>query len=112
MQAVFRVQSVETKLLLFADINYDVIDDIVRRTRTTRTKTAWSGTSLLSHHCSYAAIGPERGDDKTEPSDNVGWLFREQGQNDGIPKPIRSAARWTTPSGARTEIAFSLPSRQ
>ncbi len=32
MQATFRVDGVETKLLLFADINYDVIDDIVKQT--------------------------------------------------------------------------------
>src|SRR5262249_1797443 len=85
MQAVFRVQGVITKLLLFADINYDVIDDIVRQTRYHKNEARLEWHIIkLSHHCSYTAIGPEKGDDKTEPSENVQWLFGEQGQNDGI----------------------------
>ena len=95
MQATFRVQDVETKLLLFADINYDVIDDIVKQTwyHKNEVRLEWH-IFKLSHHCSYTAIGPEKGDNKTEPSDNVDWLFREQGQSAGIlvstSKPIPS----------------------
>lgn len=85
MQATFRVQGEDTKLLLFADINYDVIDDIVKQTKyhENETRLEWH-IIKLSHHCSYTAIGPEKGDNKTEPSDNVDWLFREQGQSAGI----------------------------
>lgn len=38
----------------------------------------------IPHHCSYTAIGPDKGDDKTEPSDNIDWLYRDQGQCGGI----------------------------
>lgn len=85
MQATFREQSVETKLLLFADVNYDVIDDIVKQTKYHKkeVRLEWN-IFKLPHHCSYTAIGPEKGEEKTKPSDNVDWLFRTQGQNDGI----------------------------
>src|SRR5690606_24124320 len=72
MQALFRVQSVETKLLLFADINYEVIDDIVKQSKyhQNEARLEWH-VFKLSHHCSYTAIGPEKGNEKTEPSDNI-----------------------------------------
>lgn len=85
VQAHFRVDGVDTKVLLFAYINYDVISDIVKVTR-------WHGNDArlewhvfkLAHHCSYTAIGPEKGDDRTEPTEEVDWLFRDQGQKNGI----------------------------
>jgi hypothetical protein len=85
MQATFSVQGVFTKLLLFADINYDVIDDIVKQSvyHKNQARLEWH-IFKLSHHCSYTAIGPEKGDDKTVPSDNVDWLFSDQGQSAGI----------------------------
>lgn len=84
MQATFRVQDVITKLLLFADINYDVTDDIVKQTKYHKNEARLEWHVLkLAHHCSYTALGPEKGDNKTPPSDNVDWIFREQGQSEG-----------------------------
>ena len=34
----------------------------------------------LPHHCSYKALGPDKGESKTEPTEQVEWLL-EQGQN-------------------------------
>ena len=85
MQATFRVGSVETKALLFADINHDVIDDIVKQTgyHKNEARLEWH-IMKIAHHCSYTALGPEKGDEKTEPSENVDELFRERGQPSAI----------------------------
>jgi len=85
VQGTFRVDNVETKLLLFADINYEVINDIVKITKYhgNDPRLEWH-IFKIAHHCSYTAIGPEKGDDKTLPSDEVDWLFRDQGQRGGI----------------------------
>jgi hypothetical protein len=81
VQATFRVDGVETKLLLFADINYDVIGDIVKATKFHGNESRLeSHVFKLAHHCSYTAIGLEKGDDKTKPTEEVDWLFHEQGQ--------------------------------
>jgi beta-lactamase superfamily II metal-dependent hydrolase len=84
MQATFREQDVDTKLLLFADICYEVIDDIVKQTKyhSNEERLEWD-VFKIPHHCSYTAIGPDKGVDKTEPSDNVDWLYRDQGQSGG-----------------------------
>ncbi|MFN5623859.1 MAG: hypothetical protein ACK5DM_07925, partial [Planctomyces sp.] len=85
MQATFKVNEETNKVLLFADINYEVIDDIVKQTKhhDNEERLEWD-VFKISHHCSYTAIGPDKGDDQTEPSENVNWLFREQGQSKGI----------------------------
>lgn len=85
VQATFRVEGVETKVLLFADINHDVIGDIVKMTKIhkNQARLEWH-VFKIPHHCSYTAIGPEKGDDQTEPTEEVEWLYREQGQDGGI----------------------------
>ena len=110
MQATFRVDNVDTKLLLFADINYDVIDDIVKQTRyhKNEARLEWH-VFKLSHHCSYTAIGPEKGDDKTEPTDKVDWLFRDQGQDAGI---LISTSKPIPKKGTKEDEDVQPPHRQ
>lgn len=110
MQATFRVQSIDTKLLLFADINYDVIDDIVKQTKyhKNEVRLEWH-VFKLSHHCSYTAIGPEKGDDKTEPSDNVDWLVLDQGQAAGI---LVSTSKPIPKKGTKEDEDVQPPHRQ
>jgi hypothetical protein len=85
VQATFREGGVETKVLLFADITHDVIGDIVKITKyhENESRLEWDVVKL-AHHCSYTAIGPEKGDNKTDPTDEVDWLFRDQGKDGGI----------------------------
>jgi hypothetical protein len=79
--AAFLVGGAETSLQLFADINHEVIAAIVKVTNNhgNEGRRAWD-IFKLSHHCSYLSLGPERGDEKTEPVDEVAWLFEEQGR--------------------------------
>jgi hypothetical protein len=38
----------------------------------------------IAHHCSYLALGPEKGKTRTQPVEEVAWLFEDQGHSDGI----------------------------
>jgi len=86
MQATFMMGGVATKLLLMSDITHEVITDIVEVTRDKKERPERLEWDIIKipHHCSYKAIGPEKGDDKTEPVENVAWLYEEQGQNRGL----------------------------
>jgi len=82
IQVVFEVDGAETKMLLMADVTYESITDIVEITRDKKSRPErleWDIVKL-PHHCSYLSIGPEKGEDKTEPVDNVAWLYEKQGQ--------------------------------
>jgi hypothetical protein len=110
VQATFRVNNAETKLLLFADINYDVINDIVKMTQyhDNEARLEWH-IFKIAHHCSYTAIGPEKGDDKTEPSDEVAWLFSDQGQRGGV---IVSTSKPIPKKGTDEDKDVQPPHRQ
>lgn len=110
VQANFRVDGIETKLLLFADVNYDVINDIVKMTRYhgNEARLEWH-IFKIPHHCSYTAIGPEKGENKTDPSDEVDWLYREQGQRGGI---IVSTSKPTPVKGSDEDKDVQPPHRQ
>jgi len=86
MQAVFVVNAVETKALLMADVDHTVIADIVEITRDVKKRPErleWD-IMKLPHHCSYKAIGPEKGDDKTKPVDQVKWLCETQREENSM----------------------------
>jgi hypothetical protein len=81
MQAVFEVLGRQTKLILSADTTHDVWTEIVRITKFHERpeRLEWD-LFKLPHHCSYLSIGPEKGEDKTDPVEAVKWIFDEQGQ--------------------------------
>ena len=83
MQAVFQLGGTTTRALITADIPYEQFDEIVRVTKQHKHEERLKWDIMdVSHHCSYLAIGPEKGKTKTEPTENVKWLF-EQGQSEG-----------------------------
>ena len=86
MQATFSIQEVYTRVLLLADADHEVLSDIVEVTRDKKTRPehlTWE-VAKLPHHCSYLSLGPEKGEDKTEPVENTRWLWEDQGQEHGI----------------------------
>ena len=85
VQATFLVEGVETKLMLSADDDHDVLSDIVKNTRKHKRdeRLEWD-VFELPHHCSYLSLGPDKGKDKTEPVPDVKWLFETQAQPNGI----------------------------
>lgn len=84
MQAVFDVAGDQTKFLITADVPYDQLDEIVRVTKLKKRphRLEWDVYDIV-HHCSYTALGPEKGKDKTEPTEKVQWLL-DQGRKGGL----------------------------
>ena len=63
----------------------------------------------LFHHCSYLALGPERGIDETKAVPDVKWLFESQGRRGGI---IVSPS-WPIPTkGSKEDEGVQPPHRQ
>ena len=80
-QATFLEGGRETYALFMSDINHDSIEQIVTTTRRHNRddRLLWD-VFKVPHHCSYTAIGPEKGKDKTEPTGEVAWLCETQGR--------------------------------
>lgn len=86
MQAVFTIDGMKTKMLLMADITHEVINDIVEITRDIKQRPdrlEWD-ICKLPHHCSYKSLGPEEGEEKTTPVENVTWLYEDQGLDNAL----------------------------
>ena len=75
----------ETYLLLGSDVNHETLSEIVRTTRRHENehRLQWDVLKLF-HHCSYKSLGPDRGTEKTEPIEDVKWLFEELARENEI----------------------------
>ncbi len=84
LQATFDSNDSDTKLILSADTQYEVWQDIVAITKAKKReeRLQWN-IFKLPHHCSYLSVGPEKGKEKTDPVKEVKWLY-EQGINGAI----------------------------
>ena len=84
-QVTFLAGGRTTRALFLADLTYDVIADIVRVTERhgNNCRLSW-GVLKISHHCSYTALGPEKGTDMTKPDPTVDRLFSKYGQRRAI----------------------------
>lgn len=78
-QATFLEGGRETYALFMSDIDHTTITEIVKTTRRhgNDDKLLWD-VFKIPHHCSYKAVGPEKGDDETIPNDEVKWLCEVQ----------------------------------
>ena len=85
MQTTFREGGRDSYLLLGSDIDHETISEIVEVTRknANEDRLMWDLMKLF-HHCSYLAIGPERGTDETKAVPAVKWLFEKQGREGGV----------------------------
>src|SRR5262249_10631971 len=74
VQLTMRVDGVMTRAILGSDVDYDALSAIVQTTRTHKRaeRLEWD-IMKLPHHCSYLTLGPDRGDDETEPVEDVAW---------------------------------------
>lgn len=73
----------ESKLLLASDVDHETLSAIVQTSRkhNNEHRLRWDAVKL-PHHCSYLSLGPERGEDETQPVPDVKWLF-EDAREDG-----------------------------
>jgi len=94
-QARFREGGANTDVIFSADVDHNILAEIVQITRWHQNddRLHWN-VYHLPHHCSYKSIGPEKGIDKTTPAPDVKWLCETQGEPDGFiispSKPIPS----------------------
>ncbi len=110
VQLTFQVNGVKTKAILGSDVNYEALSAIVQITKLHgNDERLESDIWKLPHHSSYLTLGPERGDDETEPVDDVAWLFEDQLQRGGI---IISTSKPIPTKGSDEDECALPPHRQ
>ena len=79
MQVTFVEERSETRLFLASDVNHETLTEIIRTSRRheNEDRLLWD-LMKLPHHCSYLALGPDRGVDETRPVPDIKWLFEDQ----------------------------------
>ena len=108
IQATFNDRC-NTKLLLGSDVDHDAWTDIVKITRYyhNEERLRWD-IFHISHHSSYTAIGPNKGEEETQPNPEVKWLIEDMGNQrcrivspsweiipiDSVQPPHRQAANY------------------
>jgi hypothetical protein len=85
LHATFTVLQTDTKAMFTSDVDHTILTDIVKVTRWKKReeRLEWD-VFKLPHHCSYTALGPEKGVDETTPVPNVKSLFEDKGQPGAI----------------------------
>ncbi|MEM8971405.1 MAG: hypothetical protein AAGD43_04980 [Pseudomonadota bacterium] len=83
-QARFLESGSTTDVLMTADVDHEVLAEIVDITRAKKNddRLHWN-VYKLPHHCSYKSIGPEKGKNQTVPTEQIKWLCEEQGEDLG-----------------------------
>jgi hypothetical protein len=109
-QATFREGLRHTSALFMSDINHDTISQIVDTTRKHKNddRLQWD-IFKIAHHCSYTAIGPDKGNDETKPVDQVKWLFETQGHMRGT---MMSTSKSIPVTGSAEDKDVQPPHRQ
>lgn len=85
MQALFEVSGVKTSLLLTSDALKGTLGDIVQTTKRhhNEDRLKWD-IYKTPHHGSYRSVGPIKGEDYTQPTEDIKWLLETQGQERGL----------------------------
>ena len=78
VQATFVSGGVLTRLFMGSDLDHEALQDIVNITRAKkREERLANDITKICHHCSYTALGPEKGKEETEPVAEVKWMFED-----------------------------------
>lgn len=109
-QATFLEGGRETYALFMSDINHETISEIVEISK-------WHGREdrllwdifKIAHHCSYLSIGPDKGEDETEPVPEVEWLFETHVRERHI---IMSTRKSMPYKGSAEDTEVQPPHRQ
>ena len=79
LHATFSVDGVDTKVFLGADIMHEGLEESIRITRFYgREERLENDIVKLPHHCSYKSLGPDKGDDRTEPTENIAYMYEQK----------------------------------
>lgn len=81
IQVCFKTEAFITKLIMSADTTWEAWEEIVNITKFHENEDRLQYDIFkLPHHCSYKSLSDEKGGEKTEPKENVKWMF-EQANN-------------------------------
>jgi len=84
LHATFYCDEQKTKFILIGDTTHEVLTEIVNITKAHKNECRLEWDIFdVPHHCSYMALNSEKGKDKTDPVEDVKWLF-DQGKTGGI----------------------------
>ena len=78
LHATFEVSNRKSRYLMVGDSTWEILEEIVDITRARHRdeRLRWDLYNV-PHHCSYLALGPEKGMSQTEPVENVQWLLNQ-----------------------------------
>src|SRR6056297_2256872 len=109
-QMRFREGSYDTDVLFAADVDHEVLAEIVDITKYHKNddRLHWN-IYKLPHHCSYTAIGPDKGAEKTEPMEQIRWLCENQGEKAGY---VLSSSNPIPKKGSAADKDVQPPHRQ
>ncbi len=84
LHATFELANTKTRFLMVGDSTWEILEEIVDITcaNDNEERLHWDLFNV-PHHCSYLALGPDKGKDRTEPVPDVKWLL-DQCQSGGI----------------------------
>jgi len=128
VQAIFDCDGVDAKLLLTGDTDWENLSDIIRITKWhgNHDRLAWDVVKV-PHHSSYLSLAQEKGNEMTDPTPEIAWLYEERGADGGIlvstsdpiptgdtvQPPHRHAARYYrlrgTPKGGEYVVTMEHP---
>jgi hypothetical protein len=85
MQVTFREGVRDSYLFLGSDVDHEALSLIVQISRAhgNEDRLLWDLMKLF-HHCSYLALGPDRGVEETKAVPDVKFLFETQGRRGGV----------------------------
>ena len=84
LHATFEVLDRKTRYLIVGDSTWEILEEIVDITRGKCNEVRlWWDLYNVPHHCSFLALGPDKGKERTEPVLNVQWLL-DQCQAGGV----------------------------
>ncbi len=77
----FVVDGKDTGVLFASDVDYEALTSIVSitRNRDNDDRLSWALVKI-PHHCSYTSLSEEKGEDKTQPTEEIAWLYERQGE--------------------------------
>ena len=109
-QATFLQGGRETFGLFGSDVDHETLSLIVRSSKRhdNQDRLLWDVLKLF-HHCSYLALGPERGVDETKAVDDVKWFFESQGRDGCV---IVSTSDPIPSAGTEADKSVQPPHRQ
>jgi len=79
LHATFSVDGTKTKVFFGADIRQEPLSEIIRITRSkNREERLESDVVKIPHHSSYLSLGPDKGDTKTKPTEDIAYFYEKK----------------------------------